>query len=172
MFLLKQPWHLYGLFFPFLLLFLCPSSPEHNLDFIFFLMVTGRDRKDFFFSFVPFYLAFQVAYTHPRMHKHTHTHSIGSGSGLPVCIRQCRADIYFRFRLSPSSKLPSLPPAAPHIYPLCVPTQVTPGQLISVSSQLLILKACAGLGLWPVPPVRREEPRVCPALWVWEGFAA
>lgn len=53
MFLLKEPWHLYGLFFPFLPLFLCPSSPERNLDFIFFLMVTGIERAFFppIFSF-------------------------------------------------------------------------------------------------------------------------
>lgn len=52
MFLLKESWHLYGLFFPFLHLFLCLSNPEHNLDFIFFLMVTGREKAGFSFWFV------------------------------------------------------------------------------------------------------------------------
>jgi hypothetical protein len=51
MFLLKESWHLYGLFFPFLPLFLCPSGSEHNLDFIFFLMVTGIEKARFGFRF-------------------------------------------------------------------------------------------------------------------------
>ena len=55
--------------------------------------------------------------------------------------------------LRPISKPPSLLPPSPHVHPLLVPTQVTPGQLIGVSSQMLILKAHASLGLGPISPV-------------------
>lgn len=66
-----------------------------------------------------------------------------------VHVGPCCADIYFRFRRSPSSKPPSLPPPTPRIHPLLVHTRVTPGPLISGSSQMLILKALAGLSLCP-----------------------
>lgn len=149
MFLLKQPWHLYGLFFPFLLLFLCPSSPERNLDFIFFLMITGIGRT-FFFLFLfspaphpPFFLS-SSGHTHTHTHIHAHSTCVQS-CAHGVCLFAC-TDIQFHFRLSPVSKPASLPPPTPHIQPLHVPTHVTPGQPIGVSSQMLILKPRTGLG--------------------------
>ena len=87
------------------------------------------------------------AHTHTRTHAHTHSR----------CIQICAHGVYLlmaltfiSLRLSPISKPPSLPAPSPHIHPLPVPTQITPGQPIGASSQTQILKAHTGLGLWPV----------------------
>lgn len=165
MFLLKQPWHLYGLFFPFLLLFLHPCSPERNLDFIFFLMITGIGRTFIPFSFFsPSPLVLQVA------HSRTHTfHMHPDLRSWCVSVNVALTSIF----TSDSGLFPSLLPClhphltVPHKSPLLVPTQVTPEQPIGGSSQMfasLALASCCSLQ-WD-----RKSLVVRQALWVGEGF--
>lgn len=157
MFLLKQPWHLYGLFFPFLLLFLCPCSPERNLDFIFFLMITGRERTFIPFSFFsPSPLVFQVTRTC------THTHTFHMHPDL----RSWCAFVNVTLTCILTSDLGLCPSLLPCLHPHLtvtpnVPTHATPGQPLGGSFQMLILKTHTGLGLLLLPPVRQEEP-CCP----------
>lgn len=125
MFLLKEPWHLYGLFFPLLPLFLCPGSPECNLDFIFFLMVTEKEKTFFFLSFPA--SSFFILRTYP------------------ICTQICVSSRCVFLTIVPHSQLfqilpcfqaPSLPLLTLHFHSIPVPTQA-PGQLIGVSTQAL-----------------------------------
>lgn len=157
MFLLKQPWHLYGLFFPFLLLFLRPCSPERNLDFIFFLMITGIERTFIPFSFFsPSPLVLQVTCAR------THTfHMRPDLRSWCVSVNVALTSIF-------TSDLGLFPSLLPCLHPhLTVPTQVTPTCPHTshpwATHWWVLPDVCfTGLGLLPLPPVRQEEP-CCPS---------